>query len=282
MIKDKHVIEAIGRAKVTIENGKVTKVEQPEIDYCPIFNKYHKMEKITPEAIKKNIQYRIDDFGMCTPQRKVRLDDMLSVGISEILKTNKELGNIDVVVGACDGVGTLLMDDPEIIQGVGGRVSALVSTTPIPEVIENVGIENVLDPKTASLDPIAGLKMALDKGYKKIAITILPSPLIKQIREMNLPDDVTIYILVAHTTSATEDEIKDVFEYADIVSGCASEYVRKYAQKNKAYYYGDKVSMYATSEAGHKLLDNRLRKTGKDLSINVYPQNDEDIPNPLL
>ena len=36
MIKDKHVIEAIGRAKVTIENGKVTKVEQPEIDYCPI------------------------------------------------------------------------------------------------------------------------------------------------------------------------------------------------------------------------------------------------------
>lgn len=282
MVEDKHVIETIGLSRVTIENGKITKIEKPEINYCPIFNKYHNIKNITEDEIRKNIQYRIDDFGMCTPQRKVRMPDMLSVGISEILKTNKEEGNIDVVVGACDGVGTLLMDDPEIIQGVGGRVSALVSTTPIKEVIEKVGIENVLDPENASLNPIAGIEMAIKRRYKNIAVTILPSPLIKEIREMNIPEDVTIYILVAHTTAATKEEIEDVFNYADIVSGCASKYVRQEAQKNKSYYYGDKVSMYATSENGHKLLDIRLQKTGKDPSINTYPQNDEDIPHPLI
>ena len=58
-------------------------------------------------------------------------------------------GNIDCVVGACEGVGTLLINDAEIVQGVGGRVSALISTTPIKEVMEKVGRENVLNPETA-------------------------------------------------------------------------------------------------------------------------------------
>ena len=88
---------------------------------------------------------------MCTPQRVVRMKDFLSFGISEILKTNVELGLIDCVVGVCEGTGTLLMTDPEIIQGVGGRVSALVSTTPIPEVIENVGGSCIFKKKTNNI-----------------------------------------------------------------------------------------------------------------------------------
>lgn len=282
MSEDKHIIEALGMSQVTIKDGKVVNVTQPDIKYCPLFNKYHNIEKLTTEAISKNIQYRIDNFGMCTKNRKITLPDMLSVGISEILKTNRELDVIDVVVGACDGVGTLLMDDPDIIQGVGGRVSALISTTPIPEIIEKVGIENVLDPKNASLDPISGIEMAIKKGYKNIAVTVLPSKLIKQIREIPIPDDVKIYILVAHTTNATKNIIKDAFKYADIISACASKHVRDQAQEHKSYYYGTKIPMFASSEDGHILLDNRLKNTDKPLSINSYPLDDSDIPNPLL
>ena len=280
-MKDRHVIEAIGNAKVTIEDSKVVNVEEPDIDYCPIFNKYHNIKEITKDEIKNNIEFRIKKFGMCTKDRQIKLDDMLSVGISEILKTNTEMGIIDVVVGACEGVGTLLMTDPDIIQGVGGRVSALISTTPIDEVIEKVGRQNVIDPENATLNPIEGIKKAVQLGYKNIAVTILPSPLIKQIRQMQLPDDVKIYILVAHTTSAPEELIKDAFKYADIISSCASKYVRLYAQKNKSYYYGNNVPMYAISEDGRTLLDNRLRKTNKKLSINDYPQDQSNIPHPL-
>ena len=166
MVKDKHVIEALGKAEVIIENGEITSVSEPVIDYCPIFGKYHNIKQITREDIRKNIQYRIDDFGMCTKDRILKMDDMLSVGISEILRSNVEIGNIDCVVGACDGAGTVLMTDPDIVQGVGGRVSGLVSTTPIPEIIEGLSSENVLNPETAELNQIKGLKMAVERGFK--------------------------------------------------------------------------------------------------------------------
>ncbi len=165
MVKDYHVIEALGKTEVVIENGEVTSVGEPLVDYCPIFDKIDDAKHLTQEFIKWNIEKRIREFGMCTPQRVVKMPDMMSFGISEILKTNTELGLIDCVVGVCDGVGTLLMRDPEIIQGVGGRVSALVSTTPISEVIEKVGEENVVNPKTADLTPI---KVQSIRGQKML------------------------------------------------------------------------------------------------------------------
>ena len=165
MAKDYHVIEALGKTEVVIENGEVTSVGEPLVDFCPIFYKIDGAEHLTKDFIKWNMEKRIREFGMCTPQRVVKMEDFMSFGISEILRTNLELGLIDCVVGVCEGVGTLLMTDPEIIQGVGGRVSALISTTPIPEVIERVGIENVLNPETADLDPIKGLEMAIERGY---------------------------------------------------------------------------------------------------------------------
>ena len=91
---------------------------------------------------------------MCTPDRVVEMDDLVTVGISEILKTNMEKGNIDCVVGVCDGAGTVLMTNPRVVQGVGGRVSGLISTTPIPEVIKNLEEKDsiVLYPDTAELN----------------------------------------------------------------------------------------------------------------------------------
>ena len=38
-MKDRHVIEALGNAKVTIEDSKVVNVEEPDIDYCPTSKK---------------------------------------------------------------------------------------------------------------------------------------------------------------------------------------------------------------------------------------------------
>ncbi len=282
MVKDYHVIEALGKTEVVIENGEVTSVGDPLVDYCPIFDKIDDAKHLTKDFIKWNIEKRIREFGMCTPQRVVKMPDMMSFGISEILKTNTELGLIDCVVGVCEGTGTLLMTDPEIIQGVGGRVSALVSTTPIPEVIEQVGIENVVNPKTADLNPIKGLKMAIERGYKNIAVTILPSEIIKDIHEYPTPEDVNVYMFVAHTTNADDKEVETAFKYCDVITACASKKVREYAKKEKVYYSGSKVPIFAISEKGKEFLDNRLEKIGKDLTINDYPLNLENHPNPLV
>ncbi|WP_323736372.1 methanogenesis marker 8 protein [Methanosphaera sp. ISO3-F5] len=282
MVKDKHVIEALGKAEVIIENGEITSVSEPVIDYCPIFGKYHNIKQITREDIRKNIQYRIDDFGMCTKDRILKMDDMLSVGISEILRSNVEIGNIDCVVGACDGAGTVLMTDPDIVQGVGGRVSGLVSTTPIPEIIEGLGSENVLNPETAELNQIKGLKMAVERGFKNIAVTVIPSVIVHEIREYEVPDDVNVYIFVAHTTGTTRQEAESIFEDADIITGCASKAILDVAQSKKPYYYGESVPIFAVTESGRKFLDDRLRHVNKSLSVNEYPLDLDKKPKPLI
>lgn len=221
---------------------------------------------------------------MCTPDRIIEMGDAVTVGISEILKTNMELGEIDCVVGACDGAGTVIMTNPHVVQGVGARVSGLISTTPIPEVIgklENKG-SIVLNHETAELNQLEGLKIALEKGYKNIAITVIPSPQIKELRQFPVDDDVNIYIFVAHTTGVNPDETAEVFENADIVTACASREISAYADKNKPYYYGLKVPIFCASEDGRRLLDNRLEKINKPLTTNTYPRDKDDAPYKLL
>jgi len=283
-MQDRHVIETLGKVKVVIENGEIVEVGSSEMKYCPMFHAMHGVEELNEEFIRKNINFRIEDFGMCTPERVIEMDDAVTVGISEILKTNMEKGNIDCVVGACDGAGTLLMTNPRVVQGVGGRVSGLISTTPIPEVIQNLEEKGsvVLDPETAELNQLEGLKLALEKGYKNIAITILPSPMVEEIRNYPVDDDVNVYIFVAHTTGAKCDEVKMLFENADIVTACASKVISDYADEHKPYYYGVKVPIFCASEDGRRLLDIRLEKINKPLTTNDYPRNKDDAPYKLL
>ena len=284
MVEDRHVIETLGKVEVVIENGEITSVGSSEMTYCPMFHAMHGVDELNEEFIRKNINFRIEDFGMCTPDRVVEMDDAVTVGISEILKTNMEKGNIDCVVGACDGAGTLLMTNPRVVQGVGGRVSGLISTTPIPEVIKKLEERDsvILDPKTAELNQLEGLKLALDKGYKNIAITILPSPMVKDIRDYPADDDVNIYIFVAHTTGIEPDKVGMLFDNADIVTACASKAISEYADKYEPYYYGVKVPIFCASEDGRRLLDIRLEKIGKPLSTNDYPRNKDDAPHKLI
>ena len=219
---------------------------------------------------------------MCTPQRSFDVEDTMSFGTSETLKTNMINGNVDCVVGACEGVGTLLIDDADLVQGVGGRVSALISTTPIDEVINNVGRDNVLNPETAELNPLKGLEMAIERGYKNIAITIIPTEMVRDLRQYPKPENVNIFIFVAHTTNVSQKEAEMLFDYADVISGCSSINIRETAEERKPYYAGKKVPLYAVTENGRKLLNERLEYIGYELCEKMYPQDFTQSPKPLI
>ena len=281
-MNDKHVIEALGKAEVVIENGKITYIGEPVVDYCSIFDNGQHNGDLTKEFIKSNINKRIEEFGMCTPQRSFDVEDTMSFGTSETLKTNMINGNVDCVVGACEGVGTLLIDDADLVQGVGGRVSALISTTPIDEVIDNVGRDNVLNPETAELNPLKGLEMAIERGYKNIAITIIPTEMVRDLRQYPKPENVNIFIFVAHTTNVSQKEAEMLFDYADVISGCSSINIRETAEERKPYYAGKKVPLYAVTENGRKLLNERLVYIGYELCEKMYPQDFTQSPKPLI
>jgi putative methanogenesis marker protein 8 len=275
--KNRHVMEAMGMTKIIIEDEKVVEVGQPKLRYCPLFFKYRKIEEITPETIRENIQFRIDDFGMCSPQRKLRMRDFLSFGISEVLAMCVEEDILDCGVIVCDGAGTVVISDPEIIQGIGGRISGLVETSPIAEVIDAIGRERVLDPSSAMIDQIDGVKLARELGNERIGVTVATADDAQNIRAM-CGDDVVIFAV--HNTGVSFDEAEALFNNCDVITACASRPIREIGKKRSLYTVGNKIPIYASTEVGESIMRRRMEKVGKARS----KENAEapDPPRPLL
>ncbi len=274
-----HIVETIGLSKVTIKDGKVIDVSEPKLDYCPLFHHHRGMEKITKEAIWDNIQFRIDDFGMCTPNRKLRMKDFLSFGISEIMSTLIEENVIDCVVMVCEGCGTLIVTESELVQGIGGRVSGLVKTQPIPELFDQLGIENILNPETAKIDQIAGVELAIKQGYKNIAVTIALAQDGLKIQELKKAHpDVNIYTFVVHTSNRTKEEARILFDACDVATACASKYIREIGDAESLKTVGQSIPIYSKTEDGKKFLEMRLEKIGGEKPKKDNP----DLPNPLI
>ena len=92
-----------------------------------------------------------------------------------------------------------------------------------------------------------------------------------ELREYPIPEDVNVYIFVAHTTNASDEEVEIAFKNADVITACASDKIRDYAEKEEVYYSGSKVPLFAVTEKGREFLDNRLEKIGKALTAKDYP-----------
>ncbi len=275
---DEHIIEALGKAKVVIRDGKVIEVGEPKIKYCPLFDKNRGIKEITPEEIQKNIEFRIKDFGMCTSERKLRMEDFLSFGTSETLSTLLEENIIDCAVIVSDGCGTVILTDPGFVQGMAGRISAFVKTSPITKVIDAVGSENVLDPENAEINQIDGVLKAIDKGYKNIAVSIAFPEDAKKLRDIEKEnEDVNIYIFVAHTTEMSEDDANALFDNTDVISSCASKYINKVGQNREVFSVGASVPIYGVTEAGKKFLKRRIEKIG-----GLKNKPNAKIPDPLI
>jgi len=96
---------------------------------------------------------------MCTNAREVLgSGEFVGFGASELISAGLKLGIIDCAVIASDGAGTVIARSPELVQGIGGRMSGLVKTSPLVGIIKKIeeagGI--VLDSKTARIDQPAG------------------------------------------------------------------------------------------------------------------------------
>ena len=127
----RHVMECLGKSRVVIEDGKVVEVSEPMVKVCPLFKKHRGIDELNKDTIKENIEYRINKFGMCTENRETRMRDFLSFGISEVMSLALKKGLINASVMAADGCGTVVLDDPELVQGLGGRISGIMETEPL-------------------------------------------------------------------------------------------------------------------------------------------------------
>ncbi|AIZ56999.1 hypothetical protein Mpt1_c11370 [Candidatus Methanoplasma termitum] len=273
---DRHVIECLGMSKVIIEDEKVTVVSGPKVKFCPLFKKYRNIDEITEEVVKSNIEFRIESFGMCSERREIRMMDFLSFGISEVLSSSLKHSKIDAAVIASDGCGTVVLTDPEIVQGLGGRISGVCETTPIESVIDGVGRENVLDPDTAKMDMIAGVRKAKKTGFGTVAVTVVSMADASELRR-EFGDSVVI--MAVHTSCMNKKDARTAFKVCDIITACASETLRAEAKTKDIIIAGNKVPIYGVSEKGKELVLMRLKETGKEPWDGKEP---EVPPYPLI
>ncbi len=273
-MKNRHVIEAMGKTTVVIEDGKIVSIGKPAVTYCPLFMKHRGIKEITSEVVRENIEFRMRDFGMCGPDRKMRMKDFLTYGVSELLAMAVSDGILDAAVLVSDGAGTVVVTDPELIQGIGGRISGMIETTPIAEVIEAVGRENVLDPGKGSIDQFNGTHLAFKLGHRKVGVTVAKASEARMIRD---GFGSSVMLFAVHTTGADQKDARSFFETCDIISACASKWVREEARSHALLQVGNKVPIYAASEAGKRLLETRIAQLG-----GKRESGPEDAPRPLL
>lgn len=273
----RHVMECLGMSRVVIEDGKVTEVSEPRVKHCPLFKKYRGIEELTEESVRENIEFRIRTFGMCSENRETRMKDFLSFGISETLSFALQQGMIDAAVIAADGCGTAVMTDPELVQGMGGRISGICETEPIKAVVDAIGAENMLDPQTAMIDMEAGVDKAFSMGYTTVAVT---TPFVESAMRMRKKYGDGLLIIGVHTSGMSEDDAARAFDTFDIITSCASKYLREEcARRPDTLIAGNKVPIYGVTDAGKKLVKAKLDQLGRtatDPSEEQYP------PEPLI
>jgi putative methanogenesis marker protein 8 len=282
--QDEHVIEAIGKCRILIRDGKVIEVGSPLIATCPLAERFAKpVHRITPEAVGENFSNRIAAYGMCTNEREVLgSGEFVGFGASEMMSAGLKLGIIDCAVIASDGAGTVIVSSPELVQGIGGRMSGLVRTSPIQGIIQKIeqagGI--VLDPETARMDQPAGTILAFAEGYRNIAVTVATAADAAQIRVIR-PDAL---IIAVHTTGITREEAEGLSVTADLITACASKWVREIAGKKALLQAGTAIPVFAMTRRGKDLILDKLKVTNEQVFLKGarLPFAGDVQPSPLV
>lgn len=148
MKKVQHVFETLGKARVVVEKGKVAEVGKPLLKYCPSQAKIRGIKELNERVIKEDIEFRIQDFGLCTADREVELEVFVGFGTSETFMTALRRGLLDATVTVCEGAGTVITSNPALVQGIGARLSGVIETTPVEGIIKRIKESGgkILDP----------------------------------------------------------------------------------------------------------------------------------------
>ncbi|MBD3230888.1 MAG: DUF2099 family protein [Candidatus Lokiarchaeota archaeon] len=284
-----HVWESAKSVIKIDENGKIVSTSEPLVKYCPIRNHLYKVDRITTRDIKKSMEWKIKNLGMCNKNR-ILTSKIAGVGYgaSECFMTALDKKLLDVAVIVCEGAGTIISNNKDVIQGVGFPMNALISTFPIKEIIsrlEKLGVI-IVDPENASIYQINGVKKAIDLKYKRIGVTIAgPNcEAIETLRNFEEKYKVKILICVVHTTGVKSTDEK-YLKRADIVQSCASKIIRIDLENKNKYLskYGNKIPVYAYTKFGQKILDERNKEMKKNPpSIKIGDKIPNNVPEPLL
>jgi len=258
--KDLHITRMLG-ALVAISNGRVIKVLEPCLKYCPLAHKQYDFGEDLRAGVKRAFEYKISAFGYFTCGRELCREDIaIPYGASEMMMYALKKGGIDAAVVVCDGAGTVVTDNPSLVQGIGARMNGVFYTSPIDEVIKRIEKMggHVIFPETAKIDQIAGLRKSIKLGHKRIAVTIngFAGEDLSEIRKLEDESGSTIYILVVCTTGVNKERAEEIAKYADLAWSCGSLHMREIVGRKARIQVATKIPVFILTEKGIIFLSN--------------------------
>lgn len=265
-----HIMELLGRTRVKVQGEQVVEFGEPVIEWCPLFDKVRGIKKVTFEAAAGNMAFRIEQHGMFSPRRKLEMGTFVGFGASESMMTGITKGIIDTAVTVCDGAGTVITNNSQLVQGMGGWISGLAETDPIPEVIQGIEARggHVLSPKDAAIDQIRGARWAAD-SFSRFAVTVADAKTAERLRELEADAKVKIMIIGVHLTGISREDATRLLAVADVVTGCASKNIRELVKP--LVQVGTAVPLFGLTRWGKELLIERAKEVDQPLLINTMP-----------
>jgi putative methanogenesis marker protein 8 len=220
---------------------------------------------------------------MCSADRQVLSSgEYVGFGASELISFGLSAGFFDAAVIACEGAGTVIAPAPELVQGIGGRMSGLVRTTPIPGVMAAIELNGGIVPfrDTAALDQAGGVRVAYASGFSKVAVTVALPGDAREIRE----ECPSAFIIAVHTTGISPEEAAEFAATCDIVTACASRAVREVAGPRALLQAGSSIPVFAmTGQAKNLILDKIKGTSGQFLVTGAkLPFSGDTLPDPLV
>ena len=266
-----HIMELLGRCRVRVDGEKAQEAGEPMIEWCPLFDKIRGIKKVTSGAAAENMDFRIKNHGMFSARRRLEMGTFVGFGASESMMTGLKAGIIDATVTVCDGAGSVITANPDLVQGMGGYISGLMETDPIPEVLEGIRARDghVLSPQDGRIDQIEAAAYAAAAGYKRFAVTVADAASGEKLREMEKLAGVRIMIIGVHLTGLSREDTARLLAVADIVTACASKHIRE--QVKPLVQVGTAVPLFGLTRWGKELLVERAKEVEQPLLINTMP-----------
>jgi len=255
-VSGRHEIYCCG-SRVQISHSGVEVLTEPCVEYCPLHDAPYGTKRIDKEAVRKSVESKVSTVGFCCGERAFRSEPVVAYGASEMMQVWLRKKLIDCAVVVSEGAGTVLTSNGELVQSIGARLTGIVKTSPIDEIIQHIKASDgvVLDEVTARIDQLEGVKRAFDLGFRHVAVSVasFQSKTISDIRKLKTRPDQDILVFSVCNTRARREDIKHIAK-ADIACASASKLLRTIIGKKALMQVGVTIPVYALTEKGKKLI----------------------------
>ena len=138
----------------------------------------------------------------------------------------------------------------------------------------------VLDRDHASIDQLAGVALALVRGFRKIAVTVARPETAETIRRIHP----RTLIFSVHVTGLSKPEAETLVNASDLVTSCASRTIRDSVGKDALVQAGTAIPIFAMTMAGKNLIMEKIRLSQEPVLVKLtkLPALGDQQPDPLV